>query len=232
VIVAPKERKPMHTSTSLDPEFYYEASAALRLQTPPRSTEVTPCNDEVWVHADTFALLDGAISKHSTQGVAVVAMWKVQDRRNASSPPSDPASPPVKTTPECVVARLKCSPAVARGRVVVSHELHVAASIEPLTRVHLRVIRLPPVVPSRVQFHASPADKQRVSAETILERLHSTEELAIHNGGIVSLGDTNGEPIQLAVSVDFAMSKEMEELEQQLTGDGGGRAFHSRTKRD
>ncbi|TMW62309.1 hypothetical protein Poli38472_009802 [Pythium oligandrum] len=94
VIVAPKERKPLNTSTTLDPEFYYGASPELSVQQ--TGTDAIVSQDEVWIHPETLATIEGI---DGAQGKTVVAaVWNAAHTKKQSAQVSSDESATKETT--------------------------------------------------------------------------------------------------------------------------------------
>lgn len=210
VIVAPKERKPVNPNTALDAEFYFEASSPLRVQVAPHGTEVPCC--EVWVHPDTFAVLDGALTKQVVDGAVPVAVWKLAEKSN---PTSDPMGGTDTAIPS-QTALLKCSPLVGYGRVLLSPEIGVTLAAEPTSRIRLRVLRVPEYTPQRIHFKTVGA--VGLTSQELVSAINAHDGLILQSGTILSLQSDAGASVhRVFAEVEFAVPPETEELEQQLT---------------
>ncbi|TYZ66272.1 hypothetical protein PybrP1_005424 [[Pythium] brassicae (nom. inval.)] len=175
VIVAPKERE--QPDAALGSDFYFEASAPLVVQ-PSTRAGINDSLDEVWVHPETLALLDGAVladAPPDSQEPPAVAIWSL-DSKNSSDESSSESnrttheselSPSIKTPVKCCVARVKCSTRVLRGRVVLNHSTRIALGVSAHTSsVQLRVLKLPELAPRHVVLKVL-RDNGAVSTESV-----------------------------------------------------------------
>ncbi|KAF1329603.1 Peroxisome biogenesis factor, partial [Globisporangium splendens] len=107
VIVAPKERPQPGADSALGADFYFEASSLLVVQRSTRSIR-NETLDEVWIHPETLALLDGAVlptAPLDSQEPPVVAIWSLDNTTltSNSQTPSSQSETQLSTKYVCVL---------------------------------------------------------------------------------------------------------------------------------
>uniref|UniRef100_A0AAV1U7Q2 Peroxisomal ATPase PEX1 n=1 Tax=Peronospora matthiolae TaxID=2874970 RepID=A0AAV1U7Q2_9STRA len=149
VIVAPKERRSPTTSNGLSPDLYYEPSPPLVIQGD-LGTLQNNTSDEVWVHPESLAALDGAIvpgTSSDAQEAPIVTLWS-----SASKPTTENNSltETVREQRNCCVARLKAACCVVRGHVLPSRSVLATLGIGTHKSIYLRVLKHSALPPSSV----------------------------------------------------------------------------------
>ncbi|KUF83207.1 Peroxisome biogenesis factor 1 [Phytophthora nicotianae] len=122
VIVAPKERQVQTTESGMSPDLYYEQSPSLLVQESV-GTLRNDTVDEVWVHPEFLAMLDGAVisdAPSDAQEAPVVALWSPDSKSTTGVVSETNESKPTRQQPVCYVARLKASYDVVRGHIALN----------------------------------------------------------------------------------------------------------------
>ncbi|KAL4093597.1 hypothetical protein PRIC1_011029 [Phytophthora ramorum] len=123
VIVAPKERKTQAVERGLSSDLYYEQSPFLIVQDDVGSLQ-NDTVDEVWVHPESLAMLDGAViagAPSDAQEAPVVALWSLESKSASGAvvEMNEQGEIP-RPQPTCCIARLKASQDVVRGRIILN----------------------------------------------------------------------------------------------------------------
>ncbi|KAG3113879.1 hypothetical protein PI124_g7112 [Phytophthora idaei] len=111
VIVAPKERQVQTAEHGLSPDLYYEESPPLLVQGNVDTLQNDTVN-EVWVHPESLAMLDGAVisdAPSDAQEAPVVAVWSPDSKATNGVTSETNEGEPTRQQPVCYVARLKAS---------------------------------------------------------------------------------------------------------------------------
>ncbi|GMF28139.1 unnamed protein product [Phytophthora lilii] len=106
--------------------------------------------DEVWVHPETLAMLDGAVisdAPSDAQEAPVVAIW------NPEAKPASSANAEANELDEA--SELKASQDVIPGHVVLNQGASASLSVTARKLVHLRVLKLPELPPSSVTLYTN-----------------------------------------------------------------------------
>lgn len=136
IIVAPKER-PVHREQGLSSDLYFEQSPPLLVQEAFRNELI----DEVWVHPESLAMLDGAElfnASINAQNSPIVALWDVKSK---STIDADEKTETLRQQPECYIARLKASYDVVRGHIVLNPGASATLDVGVRDSVFLRVLK-------------------------------------------------------------------------------------------
>ncbi|RLN54266.1 hypothetical protein BBJ29_003676 [Phytophthora kernoviae] len=126
VIVAPKERRTLERARGLSPDLYFEQSPPLLVQEDVGTLQ-NDTMDEVWIHPESLAMLDGAVisdAPSDAQEAPVVAVWSQEAKTDTLAVPDtiEPGETSRKQ-PTCCVARLKASRGVVRGHIVLNQSV-------------------------------------------------------------------------------------------------------------
>ncbi|GLE05807.1 hypothetical protein PINS_up014988 [Pythium insidiosum] len=204
VIVAPNERKTAAaTDNTLDPEFYYEASPPLRLQSVASGAQV-PANDELWVHSATAATLDGALVESSESSFVTVAVWKESDPQQDIVPR---------------VAVLRRHRDVALGRVVLSASLSTAldaSTMTPSATLRIRVLRIGRLPVSTLRLHVLPEALATTDASTIVSHFLEWAQRERDSGVVLQSGPLVMGETPCLIEIDLEEDPTTTELEAQL----------------
>ncbi|KAG6602857.1 putative peroxisome biogenesis factor [Phytophthora cinnamomi] len=213
VIVAPKERQVQGQERGLSPDLYYEQSPPLLVQEDVGAL----CNDtvdEVWVHPETLAMLDGAIipdAPSDAQEAPVVALWSLESKSANATPEPNEQGESSRNQPTCYVVRLQASHDVIRGRVVLNHGASATLAVTANQFVYLRVLKLPELPPSSVTLFTIPDGSDgeynvltNQIQQTFLRWSTSTDRShVVSSGSVLRLHLDSGEIVQAIVGVQY-----------------------------
>ncbi|EEY70091.1 peroxisome biogenesis factor, putative [Phytophthora infestans T30-4] len=152
VIVAPKERQVETAEHALSPDLYYEQSPPFIVQDYVGTLQ-NEKGDEVWVHPESLAMLDGAVisdAPSDAQEAPVVALWSPDLKASSGVTAETNEGEPLRQDSVCYVARLKASYDVVRNHIVLSRGASVSLDAAAHESVILRVLKLPELPPSSV----------------------------------------------------------------------------------
>ncbi|KAL3658837.1 hypothetical protein V7S43_016203 [Phytophthora oleae] len=213
VIVAPKERQVSPTGHGLSPDLYFEQSPALLVQEGVAHENETA--DEVWVHPETLAMLDGAVlskAPSDAQEAPVIALWSPESKSSSDvTPATNEQGETSRTQPECYVARLKASHDVVPGHIVLNHGASASLGIKAHESVFVRVLKLPELPPSSLTLFISlenPSGDYAALAghiqQAFLRWSSSTERSRIVNSGsVLRIALENGETVEVLTDVQY-----------------------------
>ncbi|KAG1689601.1 hypothetical protein DVH05_002110 [Phytophthora capsici] len=212
VVVAPKERQISPTGQGLSPDLYFEQSPALVIQEGVAGENET--TDEVWVHPETLAMLDGAVLPNApsdAQEAPVVALWNSESKHSSATTPATNEQGESSRQPECYVARLKASHDVVPGHVVLNHGASASLGIKPHESVFLRVLKLPELPPSSVTLFINlenPSGDYSVFAGLIQQAFLRWSGSAGYNrivssGSVLRIALENGEAVEVLTDVQY-----------------------------
>ncbi|KAE8900407.1 hypothetical protein PF005_g1768 [Phytophthora fragariae] len=213
VIVAPKERQVQGQERGLTPDLYYEHSPPLLVQEEV-GTLRNDTVDELCVHPETLAMLDGAVisdAPSDAQEAPVVALWSATSTSASLTPESSEQGESSRMQPRCYVARLKASQEVICGHVVLNQGASATLGVTANQFVHLRVLKLPELPPSSVSLFTvpdSPDGENSALANQIqmafLWWSSSTDRSHIvSSGSVLRLQLDSGEIVQAIAEVQY-----------------------------
>ncbi|KAG7393133.1 Peroxisome biosynthesis protein pex1 [Phytophthora pseudosyringae] len=214
VIVAPKERQVQTTEHGLSPDLYYEQSPPLLVQEG-IGTVQNDTVDEVWVHPETLAMLDGAVisdAPSDAHEAPVVALWFPDSKATSGvTPATDEQGEPSRKQPVCCVARLKASYGVVRGHTILNQGVSASLGINARESVFLRVLKLPELPPSLMTLFIN-TEGLDGGYSTLTGRIQqaflrwssSTDySHVISSGSVLRLELDNGEVVQAVADVQY-----------------------------
>ncbi|KAG6971000.1 hypothetical protein JG688_00004623 [Phytophthora aleatoria] len=204
VIVAPKERQVQTAEHGLSPDLYYEESPPLLVQGNVDTLQNDTVN-EVWVHPESLAMLDGAVisdAPSDAQEAPVVAVW---------SPDSKATSGVTSETNEGEPTRLKASYDVVRNHIVLNQGASASLGINACASVFIRVLKLPELPPSSVTLFINPegpnGDNSTLAGhiqQAFLRWSSSTDySHVISSGTILRLELDNGKDVEAVADVQY-----------------------------
>ncbi|KAL4167317.1 hypothetical protein KRP22_012803 [Phytophthora ramorum] len=214
VIVAPKERKTQAVERGLSSDLYYEQSPFLIVQDDVGSLQ-NDTVDEVWVHPESLAMLDGAViagAPSDAQEVPVVALWSLESKSASGAvvEMNEQGEIP-RPQPTCCIARLKASQDVVRGRIILNQGVNATLGVGVRESVYLRVLKLPELPPSAVTLFINP-DRLDGDFSTLVGRIQqaflrwssSTDRShVVSSGSVLCLVLDTGEFIQAIADVQY-----------------------------
>ncbi|ETN15149.1 hypothetical protein PPTG_07332 [Phytophthora nicotianae INRA-310] len=213
VIVAPKERQVQTTESGMSPDLYYEQSPSLLVQESV-GTLRNDTVDEVWVHPEFLAMLDGAVisdAPSDAQEAPVVALWSPDSKSTTGVVSETNESKPTRQQPVCYVARLKASYDVVRGHIALNQGATASLGTRARESILLRVLKLPELPPSSVTLFINPEGPNGANStltghvQQAFLRWSSSPNCShvISSGSVFCLELDNGKAVEAVADVQY-----------------------------
>ncbi|ETP52510.1 hypothetical protein F442_02492 [Phytophthora nicotianae P10297] len=213
VIVAPKERQVQTTESGMSPDLYYEQSPSLLVQESV-GTLRNDTVDEVWVHPEFLAMLDGAVisdAPSDAQEAPVVALWSPDSKSTTGVVSETNESKPTRQQPVCYVARLKASYDVVRGHIALNQGATASLGTRARESILLRVLKLPELPPYSVTLFINPEGPNGANStltghvQQAFLRWSSSPNCShvISSGSVFCLELDNGKAVEAVADVQY-----------------------------